>query len=82
MAMYACLAILCLAAKIANSTRLHNAEIIARHNLRSSYDFIIVGGGASGLTVADRLCEDPLSTLSSRILIGLDLSICSYCSCP
>jgi ribulose 1,5-bisphosphate synthetase/thiazole synthase len=28
-----------------------------------AYDFIIVGGGLSGLTVADRLTENPSSTL-------------------
>lgn len=31
--------------------------------LDSSYDFIVVGGGLSGLTVADRLTENPSSTL-------------------
>lgn len=29
----------------------------------STYDFVIIGGGASGLTVADRLTEDPSTTV-------------------
>lgn len=30
--------------------------------LRSSYDYVIIGGGTSGLVVANRLTEDPMST--------------------
>ncbi len=29
------------------------------NNLKESYDYVIIGGGTSGLTVADRLTEDP-----------------------
>lgn len=30
--------------------------------LRPSYDYVIIGGGTSGLVVANRLTEDPTST--------------------
>ena len=40
--------------------------------LRAEYDYIIVGAGASGLTVANRLTEDPgmtpdMEELSSKV---------------
>lgn len=38
----------------ANPGALHGAE-----DLRPSYDYIIAGGGTSGLVVANRLTEDP-----------------------
>lgn len=36
------------------------ARVVGRDvNLQDAYDYVIVGGGTSGLTVADRLTEDP-----------------------
>lgn len=33
------------------------------HDLKPEYDYVVVGGGTSGLVVANRLTEDPKSTL-------------------
>lgn len=41
-----------------------HAQIV--EELESTYDFIIIGGGLSGLTVADRLSENAESTLQDN----------------
>lgn len=57
----------------------HNARIIGRDaSLSSSYDFVIIGGGTSGLTVADRLTENPNSLfLLLNCQLRLQLLTCS-----
>jgi ribulose 1,5-bisphosphate synthetase/thiazole synthase len=45
-----------------------HSTIVSRDiELESEYDFVIAGGGISGLTVADRLTEDPNGTIPLRI---------------
>ena len=44
--------------------RLHSSTIISRADkLLPSYDYVIIGGGTAGLTVADRLTEDGKTTV-------------------
>lgn len=40
-----------------------DAQVINATQLIESYDFVIAGGGLSGLTVADRLTENPKGML-------------------
>ena len=47
----------------------HHARLVGRDTaLQSSYDFVIIGGGTSGLTVADRLTENPESRSDLELL--------------
>lgn len=53
---------LALPAALAAPTPPHGATIITkRSDLHSSYDYVIVGGGTSGLVVGNRLSENPNS---------------------
>jgi len=38
--------------------------------LSAQYDYVIIGGGTSGLTVADRLTENPKSTCFCPLRLG------------
>jgi hypothetical protein len=45
-------------------------------DLKAGYDYVVIGGGTSGLTVADRLTEDPESTSPS---ISCRFCACAHC---
>lgn len=43
---------------VANAAPFYGTHCTKRHELNSSYTYVIVGAGASGLTLANRLSED------------------------
>lgn len=61
-----CLALVAVASA---SHHARNAKLIDRDTaLKTSYDFIVVGGGTSGLTVANRLIENSTGGLFSSMM--------------
>lgn len=40
------------------------AKIVSRQEVQEEYDYVIIGGGTSGLTVGDRLTENGKCELS------------------
>lgn len=56
----------------AHARTVFNGKVIKRtEELSSDYDYIVVGGGTSGLVVANRLTEDPTSTSIEIIYLPL-----------
>lgn len=43
---------------VANAVPFQGTRLCNKRQVASSYDYVVVGGGASGLTVANRLSED------------------------
>jgi hypothetical protein len=69
--MFRCLQYLVFALGVAARSALVIGRDVA---LKDSYDFVIIGGGTSGLTVADRLTENPKSPYLCSINIGNEKS--------
>lgn len=75
---------LCAAASLlaaANAVPFKGMHITDKRQLAASYDYVVVGGGASGLTVANRLSEDSgqfdsdITRLGSPATAEIDIEI-------
>lgn len=53
---------------VANAAPFLGKHCTKRQDLAASYDYVIVGGGASGLTLANRLSEDSCEYLPNLII--------------
>lgn len=67
---------LCAAAPADSARVPRHATIIDQRAVASNYTFIIAGGGIAGLTLADRLTEDP-----NGMLVVCDVSAVLYPDC-
>ena len=65
---FAKLVALALAVELASAAPFLGTIISRETELYRSYDYVIVGGGTAGLTVANRLSEDPNGRPSLQML--------------
>jgi hypothetical protein len=61
---------------------IHATVKLSISDIADSYDYIVIGGGTSGLTVADRLTEDSNSKICLSLKVGLFVNFCDFRNRP